>query len=308
MNSEYVERQAILNKIINKIISSSNNVQAYLLVGENNYNLHDLAKTLSKVLICPNKYNNNCNKCNICKRIDDECYGELTIVNPTNNIIKKEEILNIRNKFQTYSLEGRNQVYIINNIEYLGQSAANSMLKFLEEPDSNTVAIFTTNSLNNVLDTIISRCQIIKLNSDEKNGMEFISNFCGCQDITKLSNYIDIAFEIEEKKYDYITNITKNKFLKIVANKEDLTILIKILLLVYKDMFNYINHNEFKYFKDRSEILNLVNSNNITLISNKIAFLLDNMKKINYNVNINLFINNLIIGIGDIDNDKSNRN
>ena len=41
----------------------------------------------------------------------------------------------------------------------------NSLLKFLEEPDKDIIAILMTNNINNVLSTIISRCKVIKLNN-----------------------------------------------------------------------------------------------------------------------------------------------
>ena len=62
---------------------------------------------------------------------------------------------------------------------------SNSMLKFLEEPDNNVVAILMTNNYNNILSTIVSRCQVIKLNGAinlensgeyEKVAIDFISN------------------------------------------------------------------------------------------------------------------------------------
>ena len=43
--------------------------------------------------------------------------------------------------------------------------AANSILKFLEEPNDDIIAFLITNSFDNVMTTIVSRCQIIKLNN-----------------------------------------------------------------------------------------------------------------------------------------------
>ncbi len=49
-------------------------------------------------------------------------------------------------------------------------SAANSILKFLEEPEEGIIAILITNNRYELLDTIRSRCQIITLNN--RNGNE----------------------------------------------------------------------------------------------------------------------------------------
>ena len=54
--------------------------------------LQKASSILSKILICPSKYEKNCNKCNICKNIDNEDFIELKKVIPQNNVIKKGDI------------------------------------------------------------------------------------------------------------------------------------------------------------------------------------------------------------------------
>ena len=44
-------------------------------------------------------------------------------------------------------------------------SAANSLLKFLEEPASDTVAILMTEQGQRILPTILSRCQVLTFTS-----------------------------------------------------------------------------------------------------------------------------------------------
>ncbi len=51
------------------------------------------------------------------------------------------------------------RVFIVEGIEYMSREAANSFLKLLEEPPEKMVIILITGDINNVLDTIRSRCQ-----------------------------------------------------------------------------------------------------------------------------------------------------
>ena len=169
MDEIQIKNQPILNKILNNINNNGNNVQAYILSGNDKENLINYAILFSKVLICPHKYKKGCSECNICNRIDKENYAELKIINPVNKIIKKEAILELKNEFKTKSIEGKNEVYIINDAETLNGAASNTILKFLEEPDSNIVAIFTTTNLDSVIKTIVSRCQVIKINNFQKS-------------------------------------------------------------------------------------------------------------------------------------------
>ena len=50
-------------------------------------------------------------------------------------------------------------LFIIYNAEKLNTSSANTILKFLEEPEENIIAVLTTDNRYQVLDTILSRCQ-----------------------------------------------------------------------------------------------------------------------------------------------------
>ena len=152
---DLLEKQPMVKKLVTKFINNQN-VQAYLLVCKDKSSLKECSKIIAKSSICPYVFKNYCNDCNICKRIDKNFFSELIEIFPENNVIKKEEILKIKERFNKYSIEGKNMTYIIHNVECLNSSSGNSILKFLEEPDSNSVAIFTTTNVDNVMETIIS--------------------------------------------------------------------------------------------------------------------------------------------------------
>ena len=303
----YVDNQPILNKILENINDKNQVSQAYLLVHNNDVYVDDYLNIFSKILICPNKYNNNCKKCNICERIDKKIFNELKIIDFDNDIIKKDEILNIRNTFQTNSIESNYQVYIIKNIEKMNKSSSNALLKFLEEPDSNTVAIFTTNNLDLVLETIISRCQIIKLNNlisnldyQEKNKKFPLND----EQIKKIFHFIDIL----ENNYSLsLINITK-KFLNEFENKEELKSVFILFLMIYKEALNKKILNKLSYFIDYKNIIEHISGQHINKIYNKINFIMENLNKLDYNINVILFLNNFFIGIEEINNDKSSGN
>lgn len=300
-----IENQPIFSKLLNKINKCGNFSQAYILVCNDKSDLKEYSFFLSKVLVCPHEYCQNCDKCNICGRIDKNLYGELIVVNPTSGMIKKESILNIRNKFNSNSVEGKNQIYIINDIETLNSSAANSLLKFLEEPESNTVAIFTTSNLNLVYDTIISRCQVIKLNDKIKNTKEYLyekSNLLE-EEIDFIIKYL-ITIET-----DYVSSISKVKedVLKKFNTKELLKSFNIVLLLLYKDLFDYKLLGKTKYFNS-NDVEKIVQINNYDQLIKKINFIIENIEKLDYNVNSMLYMSNLLIGIGEINNDKGSRN
>lgn len=307
MQEVVVNGQQILSKILTKINKSKANVQAYLLSHAEEEELEKYALLFAKVLICPDSYSEACNKCNICKRINSNSFSELKIIKPEKSLIKKEEIINLRNSYKTSSIEGKNQVYIIHGAHHLQPAAANSILKFLEEPDSNTIAIFTTTNINKVINTIVSRCQVIKLNqNNHKIGMFFVEKLTSL-DQEKIAIVMDYLFDIENNKSKAISE-SKEWFLKHFPEKDQLKSALNVMLLIYKDTLNYKLFEKMEYFNNETGIKNLAANSEIEIITKKIAFILENISKLEYNVNILLFINNLIIGIGDITDGKSSRN
>jgi DNA polymerase III subunit delta' len=79
-------------------------------------------------------------------------------------VIKKEQIQELFTEFSKTSLQNQRKVYVIEDAEKLNISSANTLLKFMEEPDSKTsVGILVTNNQQSLLDTIVSRSHILKI-------------------------------------------------------------------------------------------------------------------------------------------------
>ena len=298
MNEEIIiENQPILTKIFNTINNSGNKANAYLLVGENSSKLKEFSTILSKILVCPNKYSKNCTSCNICKRIDENAFPEVVIITPENNVIKKEKVTELKESFNTEAIEGKNNIYIINDVETLNVSSSNAILKFLEEPDSDVVAVFNTTNLNSVIPTIISRCQVIKINNiREKYGIEFVKELTNLEE-DEIYDILSFVKKIEFDKPLAFASM-KEDFIKKFDNRLKLKSALNVMLLIYKDVLNYKVKNKCIYF-DKNELKRLSEENSNDIISKKISFLLENISKIEYNVNVLLFMSNLLIGIGE---------
>jgi len=79
-------------------------------------------------------------------------------------IIKIAQIRNIKTFLSQKSINSEKKVVLILDAHLLNEAASNCLLKTLEEP-SNGIFILLTSKLNLLLDTIISRCQIVKFRS-----------------------------------------------------------------------------------------------------------------------------------------------
>lgn len=120
-----------------------------------------------KMILCPHLVSNidglNCNRCNTCQLIDEGNFPDLEIIEADGMQIKKKQLLSLKEEYQNYSLIGHRRVYIIREAEKLNPSSANTILKFLEEPEEGIIAILLTKNRYQVLDTILSRCQVLSL-------------------------------------------------------------------------------------------------------------------------------------------------
>ena len=129
------------------------------------------------------------------------------ITNSAAEIIKVSQIRNIKTFLGQKSINSEKKVVLIIDAHLLNESASNCLLKTLEEP-SNGIFILLTSNLNLLLDTIISRCQIVRFRSFSSKQINFIlKDYC---DPSKLSINTKLKFE------DLINaaNGSPDKFLK----------------------------------------------------------------------------------------------
>ena len=120
---------------------------------------------LLKHLNCPEEYSDVCNKeCNVCGLINNDSLPSLITISPDGQSIKKDQILDMMDKFSTKPVFTKYNMYVIREADRFNSSSANTLLKFLEEPEDNILGVFITNNKENVISTIRSRCQIFSCN------------------------------------------------------------------------------------------------------------------------------------------------
>ncbi len=259
---------------------------AYLIDENNNNFAFDMVKTLVKKIFCLDSSESEKDK--ICKRIDDNNYPELKVIEPDGMLIKKQQIIDLQREFSMEAVEGNRRIYIIRDCEKMRPETANSMLKFLEEPENNIIAFLMTNNINGVLDTIISRCQIIKLNGN--------NNLVNDEFDLLALEFID---NIEKKGGKSI--IDNEKLLMEIINskdKEKMILFVDKLIDMYYSIMKLIDEEEKGNILYYDKLIKYVKNNSVNKIINKINCLIECKESIKYNVNINLLIDKLILSIG----------
>ncbi len=158
------EKQPFIYRTFCNAIKEGKLSHAYFISGELGTPLKETAIFLAKSLLCDHPDPLACEECITCQRIEKGEYPDFIFLDGEEETIKKDEVRNLTASFSQTALEVKGKmVYVINHIENMKNDVANSLLKFLEEPPSNTYAILTSQNESKVLPTILSRCESLRL-------------------------------------------------------------------------------------------------------------------------------------------------
>ena len=128
-----------------------------------------MAQFLAKSLFCTDKVGVlPCEKCRNCKLIEQGEFPDVTLIKPVNQVIKTERIRELVGQFSQAGIESQQQVFIIEQAEKMHPNAANSLLKVIEEPQSEVYIFFLTSDEEKMLPTIRSRTQIFHFKKKEE--------------------------------------------------------------------------------------------------------------------------------------------
>lgn len=310
MLDDYKESQPIVYQILKNAIINDKCSHAYLIETGGFYDSFNFTMSFIKSLLCPQKklIKENCGNCHQCEVINSKNFPEIEIIAPDGLWIKKEQLQKLQKEFNTKALIGNKRVYIITKADRLNKSAANSILKFLEEPDNNLVAILLADNIYNVLSTIRSRCQILKLKSSNIS-KENLTPIQKLKQITITQNSI-VDENIDNKIEKVITfvNYYEKNHLNVllyigklwneyITSKDEYEIAFEIMITYYKDILNYILNKPLEVFEINEDIQNIASINTKEEICRKINKLVELKELIKYNINTSLLMDKLIMSL-----------
>ncbi|KXK15525.1 MAG: putative DNA polymerase III delta' subunit [Chloroflexi bacterium OLB14] len=152
---------------------------AYLITGATGLGKRTLALRLAQALNCekPISAGMPCLICRTCKQIESMAHPDLTIIEPTikdpnggkelipdeNGEIRISQIRDFHKSITLKPYQNRYRVIIIKNFHQASDESANALLKTLEEPPAHAVLILTAENPEQLLPTINSRCEILRL-------------------------------------------------------------------------------------------------------------------------------------------------
>ena len=310
--------QEIPYNIFKNALENNRFFHAYLLSGPTGTPIFEIAKFLSKCLL-NNKHELKEENNIISKTVENGTYPDLIIIDTKKEQVKIDDIRRIEDKFSQTSINQLGiKIYIINLIENLRPNEANALLKFLEEPLDNTYAILTTENEYSILPTILSRTEIVRFSSVNKNDLidECIKLGVNKKDAEILTFFQNdasmIKEEIEKEDYLEVKQYVEN-FINLLPNKEKLRFFVlneinpnlksKIqirlfidLLIIYLKEANKMKLKENIIIGESKDKLNVIISN-VNSIDDAILKLMNYRYELSYNLNSQLLFLNLIESI-----------
>ena len=139
---------------------------AWLFTGPPGSGRSSAAVAFAQALICPS---HGCGTCNECRSAKAGGHPDVEIIRTEGLSIKVEEIRELLTRVAWAPSMGGWRVVVMEDADRLTESAANALLKAIEEPNTRTVWLLCAPTLHDLLPTIRSRCRHIQLHtpSDE---------------------------------------------------------------------------------------------------------------------------------------------
>ncbi|MEI7027697.1 DNA polymerase III subunit delta' [Paenibacillus sp. y28] len=161
MSFDQIPGQEKAKRILQNALRSGRLSHAYMFTGPLGTGRKAMALTLAQAIFCTERQDDACGRCLECRKVEHGNHPDVFHIEPVGTSIKIDQIRELQKEFAFRTTSSGAKVYIIQEADRMTIQAANSLLKFLEEPQSRIIAVLLTENGQAVLPTIRSRSQWI---------------------------------------------------------------------------------------------------------------------------------------------------
>lgn len=175
--AQIIGQKHIVQTLTNSLKANSL-AHAYLFCGPRGSGKTTMARLLAKAVNCQTKSGiKPCNECLSCQEILQNKSLDLVEIDAASHT-GVEEVRELIEGLKFAPVSSKYKVFIIDECHQLSKSAANALLKTLEEPPAHAIFILATTESHKMIPTIVSRCQRFDFkrlqNSEIIEKLEFI--------------------------------------------------------------------------------------------------------------------------------------
>jgi DNA polymerase-3 subunit delta' len=164
---DLIDQEAVIATLKDAVAASkdsSNNSQemthSWLFTGPPGSGRSNAAIAFAAALLCEK---GGCNVCTNCLTVKDGSHADIELIRTEGLSIKVDEVRELITRTSWSPSVGNYRVVVIEDADRLTESAANALLKVIEEPGARTVWLLCAPTLTDVIPTIRSRCRHLSL-------------------------------------------------------------------------------------------------------------------------------------------------
>ncbi len=162
-----------LIKRLESAVKSGRISHAYIFEGSGCVDKESFAVSFAKGILCPENRGDNCGACGICHKIDSGNHEDIVHIEARGGSIKDADITELQEKLKSKPF-GDRHIAVIRDCDTMTLRAQNRLLKTLEEPPGDSVLILLSENMENLTQTIRSRCVKYRINHFGSEGYDFM--------------------------------------------------------------------------------------------------------------------------------------
>lgn len=306
------EKQAAIQALFKKLKQNNQLQHAYIFAGLAGVGKYATAKWVAQLQFCdtPTAEGAPCLVCHQCHRIEAEEHPDVVTLKPDGASIKVEQVRQIKMEFSKSGMESRQKILIVQEMDKMTTSAANSLLKFIEEPEGEITIMLLTTEVQQLLPTIVSRCQIIHfkkaaiadritammdqgipreaatvlayLTQDSAVAAEIYAD----EDFEKVLQAVWQWFVLLNKDSDQAFIYVHTNIMPFIATREQSNLILNLLVILYRDLMGLAFEQErvIAFSKYEKQLQQLATNATREKIAAILSVILEAQKKLTSNV------------------------
>lgn len=264
---DVVGQDVIVTTLKNQIVNNKVG-HAYLFCGTKGTGKTTVAKIFARAVNCKNRKDANpCNACESCEASLNRSSINIVEMDAASNK-GIDNIRNLKNEIEYAPMNGdKYKIYILDEVHELSNDAFSALLKTLEEPPEYVIFILATTNVEELPDTILSRCQRYNFNRIKLSSI--------VDNLEKIAAKENI--KIDKEALTYIAEKSDGSMRDSISKLDRCRLIDENVLLTREKVADILGLVDDTTFKN---LLYALNNTNIESMINIIATSLDNGKDI----------------------------
>ncbi|GEK92014.1 DNA polymerase III subunit delta' [Alkalibacterium kapii] len=303
-------KQPEIKKQFMKLIEKEKVQHAYLFEGATGTGKTETALWLAQSLFCGDFSEGPCENCHICQRISSHQHPDVIELAAEGISIKINQVRELKQEMMKSGMEGRKKFILVKDVEKMTTQAANSLLKFIEEPEGDILIVLTTTAKHRLLPTILSRVQLVhfprlskeqrvlslqdeglskdqaavlsQLTSDTEQAIELSKN----ETLTSLIDAVWKWYNTLSKKDEQAFVYVHTEIMPLVKGKAEYHLVMDLFLIILQDILNVQMSKNYSvgYLKYQNKIRQEAERLSVGILADLMEIILRGKKYLDSNV------------------------